>query len=210
MTEDSQTNSGETPENPVSKLDELTVLKQRATMMGIPVPNNISAKTLRARIEEKMAGAEALASDTPETVEDKPSTATEKTAAQIRAEGIQRAQELVRVQVACLNPNKSTLQGEIFTLANEQVGTISKYVPFNTIWHVPACLLRMIERRRFTQHRTVKENGREVTRSHLVKEFSVQRLAPLTPEEYKQLGVYQRSIAESEVTSNAQDTGGLR
>ena len=36
--------------------DELSVLKQRATMMGIQFSNNIGLETLRKKIEDKMEG----------------------------------------------------------------------------------------------------------------------------------------------------------
>lgn len=181
---------------------ELEVLKDRARMMGIQFSNNIGVEALRARIEAKMNGEEEQSQEQEkpaqetqatepnplgETPSDKPLTQAE-----LRKKIIAEQTRLVRIRITNLDPKKKDLPGEIITVANEYMGTIRKYVPYGEVtengYHVPYCIYKMLDKRRFLDIRTKKDNkGQTVVRSGYVKEFAIEVLPQLTQEELNRL-----------------------
>jgi hypothetical protein len=89
-----------------------------------------------------------------------------------------------------MNPNKKDWPGEILSISNRVIGTIKKFVPFNTEvgYHVPAAILRLVQERKYQAFKEIKlPNGQKQKRGHLVKEFAIEILDPLTPQELKDL-----------------------
>jgi len=172
--------------------DELTLLKRQARAMGIPFSNNIGVETLRAKIKAAMEGEtekektlENQAMEDPQKKPVKKLSLREK----LRRENL----ALVRVRVTNLDPKERDLPGEIFTVANEYVGTVRKYVHFNVPWHVPKCIYKMIRNQKFLNIRVYKQNGREMVETSWSPKYSVEVLPPLTEEELQKLAVAQRS-----------------
>ena len=99
-----------------------------------------------------------------------------------------------------MDPNKKGWKGDYFTVMNSTFGTIKKFVPFNTIWHVPQVILKQIKRKRRQEfYEEVLSNGRKVKRSRMVPMFAVEELPDLTPDELQDLAHKQalnRSIDE--------------
>lgn len=95
------------------------------------------------------------------------------------------AHKLVRVRITCMNPSKKELQGEIFSVGNEVIGTIKRYIPFNgNPTHVEAAFLGMLRERQFQQFKTVGKVGEaERKEGYLVNEFAIEFMPPLTKEE---------------------------
>ena len=177
------------------KVDELTALKARADMMGIPYHSSIGVEKLRAKIEAKLND-----QPDPDAIDkvalDKPVVGM--TEGMKRKKAQEEALKLVRVNITCMNPAKREWEGEIFTVGNDLVGTVKKYVPFNTTdgWHVPAILLQMIREREcqiFVTERA--KNGVNVRTGKQIKEFAVDVLEPLTPAELKELAQRQAMAA---------------
>lgn len=182
--------------------NELDLLKQRARMLGVEFSNNIGIETLRKRIEEKLneTPAEAPAMPTP-TAEatvvggkpaEKPQTLREKLVAD--------AMRLIRLRITNLDPKKKDLPGEIFTVANEYIGTVRKYIPYGEVtddgYHVPYCIYRALETRRFLNIRTYKDrnnNNNIKIEQTWAKEFALEVLPPLTQEELNKLAAAQRA-----------------
>ena len=171
------------------KIDELTVLKQRADQMGITYSNNIGVDTLREKIQAKLSGepekkAEAEASAEPELTQAEKDNILRNN---IRVDAL----KLVRIRLTNLNPNKKDLHGEIITVSNRYIGTVRKYVPFNEAgengWHVPQIILDVMKDKRFLSIRTRRVNGREVIEQSWAPEFAIEVLPPLTQEELQQL-----------------------
>jgi len=55
-------------------------------------------------------------------------------------------------------------------------------------YHVPYCIFKMLDKRRFLDIRTTKgKNGQPVVKSGYVKEFAIEVLPQLTPEELARL-----------------------
>ena len=201
-------------------VNELDVLKQRARMMGVEFSNNIGVETLRDRIRAKVEEqSNATAAPAPALFDPAPiPAATQQASFQADTSGgpalgsepkpakpltlrqyLQREQmKLVRVRITNLDPKKKNLPGEVFTVANEFLGTVRKYIPYGEVsddgYHVPYCIYRELESRRFLDIRTFKEraNGNKIrVEQRWAKEFAIEVLPHLTPTELKQLAVAQ-------------------
>lgn len=157
--------------------DELSALKARADLLGISYHPSIGLEKLRDKVNAALASGEQ-------------SEGSVKDDAAERIELQNKAAELVRIRVTCMNPAKKEWEGEIFTTGNSVVGTFKKFVPFNADegWHVPRIILEMIQQRQCQIFTTVKsKNGVAVRQGKLIKEFAVEILPPLTEEELKDL-----------------------
>ena len=193
----------------IDQIDEKASLKLIADQMGITYSNNITVEKLKEKIQEKRdainnasastaptdSGAEAtkvnpLASPNAEELPEKPLTLRQY----LQAEQM----KLVRCRITCMDPKKADLTGEIFTVANEYLGTVRKFVPFGEItdngYHIPYCIYQMMLGREFLQIRTVKKSGgRQETKTAYVREFSIDVLPDLTKEELSRLANMQAS-----------------
>ena len=167
--------------------DELTVLKARADKLGISYHPSIKLEKLRAKVKEF------LADDGEVDAEDEApvaSTKEKETANQLRVRKRKESNALVRIRVACMNPNKKEWDGEIITTGNSAVGTIKKYVPFNAEdgYHVPRMIYEQLLQRQCQVFYTHKDSkGNKSRKGKLIKEFSIELLPPLTAGELKDL-----------------------
>lgn len=160
--------------------DELATLKQRADQLGISYHPSIGVDKLKEKVNAKLSGEGGAEAGTD--------TATAPSENKRRLNKRQEASELVRIQVTCMNPNKSEWEGEVFCAGNSVVGTFKKYVPFNVEWHVPRIIYNMIKQRQCQIFVTKKDERRRTVREgKLIREFNVAELPPLTKEELKDL-----------------------
>lgn len=170
---------------PITK-DELTLLKEQAKKLNIGFSPNIGLDALKAKVKAVLENEAPVVEEVAEPVAlGSLVESTGKRRARLRKE----ANVLVRVIVSCRNPSKKEWQGEFFTVSNSVIGTIKKYVPFDTEegWHVPVALYNMIKERQYQHFYKVKVDGKEVTRGKLVPEFNVQLLPQLTKAELQEL-----------------------
>ena len=185
-------------------VDELTLLKERAKQMGIPFSNNISLETLRKRIADKMEGKDepevnTLAGDSEiAAITSAPKKLDAKQNALALRKLMQREQmKLVRVRITNMDPKKKELPGEIWTVSNEYLGNVRKMIPYGEQtddgFHIPYCLFRQLQSKRFLHIRTVKDRvtGLERQEKQWVKEFSLDVLPDLTKEELARLAAAQ-------------------
>ena len=189
----------ETPDAP----DARELLMARARMLGIEFSNNIGTDTLRARINAKLDGdkvaSETVAPETNALTGEDPEAPKKSLRQQIHDEQMR----LVRVRVTCMDPKKKDLPGEIFTIANEYLGTVRKFVPFGEAtengYHIPYCIYTMLEERRFLNIRTGRDQrtGSPTVSSSYAREFALEVLPPLTEAELERLA--QAQIAAGSV-----------
>lgn len=185
-------------------VDELALLKERAKQMGIPFSNNISLETLRKRISDKMEGKEEpevnpLTGDVEiAAITSAPKKLDAKQNALALRKMMQREQmKLVRVRITNMDPKKKDLPGEIWTVSNEYLGNVRKMIPYGEQtdegFHIPYCLFRLLQSKRFLHIRTVKDRvtGVERQEKQWVKEFSLDVLPDLTKEELARLAAAQ-------------------
>ena len=189
--------------------DEMEGLKARAKIMGITFSNNISLETLRKRVSDKLAGVadepavNALTGD-PEIAEVTTSfgqtaklLSPNENAVSLRKLMQREQMKLVRVRITNMDPKKKDLPGEIFTVANEYLGTVRKFVPYGDQtddgFHLPYCLYRLLDSKRFLHIRTIKDRATNHERQEGVwtREFSLDVLPPLTQDELNQLAAAQ-------------------
>lgn len=209
-TTESTTTNALDADSAIDLIDEKASLKLIADQMGITYSNNITVEKLKEKIQEKRdainnasastastetSGASGtqvnpLASPNAEELPEKPLT--------LRQYLQQEQMKLVRCRITCMDPKKADLTGEIFTVANEFLGTVRKFVPFGEItdngYHIPYCIYQMMLGREFLQIRTVKKSGgRQETKTAYVREFSIDVLPDLTKAELTALGNMQAS-----------------
>ena len=185
-------------ETPVQ--DELTALKARATMLGLAFHPSIGLEKLREKVNAAVTGEpEAAEQPTPQPVAQ--TAAVAETEGQKRNRLKNNANRLVRIRVACMNPAKKEWEGEFFSAGNAVVGTLTKYVPFNAEdgWHVPNMILKMIQDRQCQVFYTVSDSkGNKSRKGKLIKEFAIEILDDLTPEEL-------HDLAQRQAMSNSID-----
>lgn len=192
MSDETENNNGE----------ELAALKMRAKLMGLSFSNNVGLETLRERVRARLDG-EADKTEPADPNEVNPldplANATGPTGKKlnVRQRLIAEQTRLIRIRVTCMNPNKKDLRGEFFTVANEFIGTVRKFVPFGDAtedgYHVPYCIYRMLESRKFVNITTTKDRrtGLPVVKSQDSREFAIEVLPQLTPQELKDLAIAQ-------------------
>lgn len=176
-------------ENTSEEVTELSLLKQRATMMGIAFSNNIGIEKLRERINEKLA---------EEVAEEKSIKSVEKKAKTLRQTIMEENMRMIRLRITNLDPKKKDLPGEIITVANEYLGTVRKFVPFGEVteqgYHVPYCIYKLLKSRKFLNIRTIKnpqEPLKPIIQQSWVNEFALEVLPQLTAEELAKLATIQ-------------------
>ena len=187
-------------------LDELQLLKERATQMGISFGPNIKVETLRERIQDKLSGkmeAEAAARpkdgipQTPKgSITPVPGSMTKQQREQQIRQRVQReAMALVRCRIYNLNPSKNDLRGEIITVANKYLGTVRKFIPFGEQtdggYHIPKVIYNHLLSRKFQQIRTTTVRGQIKVDTRLVPEYSIEVLPQLTKDELEELAIRQ-------------------
>ena len=185
-------------------VDELTLLKERAKVMGVPFSNNISLETLRKRVADKMEGKDeapevnALTGD-PEIAHAMAAKPLDQKANEVALRKLLYAKHMrqVRVRITNMDPKKKDLPGEIWTVANEYLGTVRKFVPYGEQsddgFHIPYCLYRLLDSKRFLHIRDVKDRTTGIVRQDKVwaKEFSLDVLPALTQAELDRLAAAQ-------------------
>ena len=180
------------------EMNELEALKKRADMMGIEYHPKIGLDSLKRKIEAKLGAA----TEEPAVVE-KPSAtgrairpATKSEIANFKRK---QANRLVRVEITNMNPNKREWEGEIITAGNSVIGSLKKYIPFNTPTHVPVIIYNAMKERKCQVFYSVKDKfGNTLKRSKLIPEFGFRELPPLTKEELKALAAAQLAVNGSD------------
>lgn len=171
--------------------DELTLLKKRADTLNISYHPSIGVDSLKKKIA-------AALSDEPDTSAKEDETSAEEAPVENRAQKRRRigqeARKLIRLRITNLNPNKKDLHGEIFTVANEFVGIVKRFIPYGETtdegYHVENILYKQMKARKFLQVKTRKDPknpGNMLVDTKWVNEFALEVLDPLTKEELEEL-----------------------
>ena len=175
--------------------EERKALRAQLLKLGINSSPNASVHTLRAKL------AEAQSQSDPK-VEESSSATPSPTPLPSRASTLEKAKKdalkLIRVSIQNVNPAKADLHGEIFTFANEVIGKVSKYVPYDEAgraYHIPNCIYKMLKSKKFLNVKsyTDKNTGRIIIDKSWVDEFALEELPPLTPQELKELALKQKA-----------------
>jgi hypothetical protein len=188
-------------ETPAPVVDEVAELRTKCEKLGIKCHPSAGADTLRKKIQDHLNGVEQNLADAAEAAKDVPLTKAleQETAGAKRARLRKEALRLVRVNIQCLDPAKKEWEGEIITVGNATVGTVKKFVPFNTPdgYHLPYIMYEMLKNRECQVFQTKKlKNGGTHREGILKRAFAVEVLPPLTAEELRELA-HQQALAGS-------------
>lgn len=168
--------------------------KQQADNLGLNYPHNISTEKLKQIVGNKM---KQIRSEKPKENN-------------VAANQFKDMRALVRIQINVLNPAKQNWTGEIFTVGNDVIPHMTRFIPYNAVngvWHVERMFVEMLKSRKY--QRMVEHSGSrndpskygvDYHRNQLVPEFSIIELPPLTEQELQDLGANQAangSIQES-------------
>jgi hypothetical protein len=173
------------------QVTELSMLQARAKIMGINTEDKDVAE-IRAAIKAKLDGeAEPEQKVVIPMVQAKKHSAAQSIRHRLKEEHM----KLVRLRITNMDPKDKDLPGGIFTVANEFLGTVSKYVPFGEAtengYHVPYCIYKFMKGQKFLQIRTTKKGGKEHVEMNEVRKFALEVLDPLTPAEIRKLATAQ-------------------
>jgi hypothetical protein len=187
MTDEKEVTQNE-DEQVANTVTERETLERQAKMLGVEYHPSLGIDKLRDRVKAKLQeefpdAALIVAAPAPVAVAPVPETTLQKNKRLKLA-----ANKLVRIQIACMNPNKGEWEGEVFTAGNSVVGTLSKYVPYNVDWHVPQIILNMIDDRKCQLFYTATDDkGRKYRKGRMAKEYTVSILPDLSTEELHDL-----------------------
>jgi hypothetical protein len=159
--------------------------------MGIKFSPKIGIDALRTRVNAAING-EDDKPDEEETASPKHMTKAERDA-QMRKEIYAKELKLIRVRIACMNPEKKDWPGEIITVANRYIGNVKKFIPFNSEsdrgFHVPNVIFKTLKSRKFLHKssRRDRQTGQIVVTTKWMPEFSIEVLPQLTEQELQDL-----------------------
>jgi hypothetical protein len=161
-------------------MTEVELLKSRLDLMNIKYHHKAGKSKLKELLEDAQVSEDLVVQ--------------EESNVQRNARLRKQASRLIRVNVTMMNPNKTNLKGEVYTVSNSIVGTHKKFVLFNTTdgYHVPYIIFKHMQERKYQAFKTVKGAGGKDRRvGFAVPELSIHVLDPLTPEELEELKIKQ-------------------
>ena len=179
--------------------DEKTQLKAEADALGITYSPNIGVDALRKKIEDHKAAAV----NPPEELVPVELSPAEQRQHEHKVRCEQQREELkqVRIRLTCMNPSKAELKGEMVTVGNAIIGTVTKFIPFSPDfyvdgYHVPNIIYKELKARKFN-HVTTKKNEKGLPEpvQQMVNEFNIELLPMLTEAELAALKTEQAAKA---------------
>lgn len=196
MSDENSTVNKTDEDNDIQAPDELTMLKQRATQMGIKFRPQIGVDSLRDKVNAAIKGTPEPKDEVSED-SDEPAISETQRKANVRQKMKKEQMKLVRVRITNMNPNKKDLAGEIFTVASKYLGIVKKFVPYGEAtedgYHLPLVMLNQLKSRKFLSIKTRRDrtNGNIIVDQRWAPEFAIEELEPLTPVELKELAASQ-------------------
>ena len=153
---------------------EVEILREKLTALGVSYAPAAKEAALRKLLEEAEAGTLDQRTDDQKS----------------RDEQL----KLVRVIVRPIDPNKKEFGGEIITVSNSLIGTVSKYVPFDNEegWHIPKAMYDTMKEMKFqaiTQERNDK--GQYLPKMRTISAYVIEVLEPLDEADLKALAAAQ-------------------
>jgi len=122
-------------------------------------------------------------------------TVNKVTVGQAKLKARRDALKLIRVNITSRDPLKIAWEGEIFTVSNDVIGDVKKYIPFNTEdgYHVPQIILNALKNKKCTIFKRKKgRDGKYVNEAKQVSAFNIEYLEPLSAGELDELARQQR------------------
>ncbi len=162
-----------------ARKSERDTLKERADLMGLDFPPNITTDKLRELVNGELKG--------PET---KTTTSTDKKQTDVDVNAIIREQtKKVRILISCNDPQMSEWEATPYMQISNNIFTLPKVVvPFNVEWLTPYAYYVFLKEQKCTIPVKKKdEKGRTITVNKTINKYNIQDLPPLTEKELKEL-----------------------
>lgn len=156
-------------------MSELEQLKEQATKAGISFKANASVNQLKKLLANQY-NQDAIDVENQERFD-------------LEKENL----KLVHVIITPMESTKHSLHGEFFSAGNAQLGTITRFVPFNKSWLIENILLKTIKEKEFQLLVPRTIDGKETQESIVKPAYSVQELALPSPSEIDELARQQRA-----------------
>jgi len=177
---------------PLNVTKELIELRKQARELGIKFHHRANANTIQELIDAHLAKFPQADQGTPAQPKVRFGRGKVMTAAEFKEqetqERIRNAGALKRIRVTCMNPNKRAWKGEMISVGSKKMGTFKKFIPFDgQPYHVPKVIYDVLKERECTVFYTEKVGNEDIKKGKSIKEFSIEDLPPLTPEELKDL-----------------------
>lgn len=179
--------------------------KEKAALIGVTYPNNITTDKLKTLVLEKMASNEkANASVRAPKLASKRDLAT-----MIAAD---EALKLVRYQLIVRDPSLQSATGMYVTVGNDFIGITRKFIPFiETPWHAERWILDHLKTLNYTVmptalHNQLKTNLNKPEAMKFVPKFQIIELPPLSEDELKELASLQAAQGTGQM--DADETSG--
>lgn len=173
------------------KLDKEPVTEETSTNIGVLGP------LLATALEGSLGGVkEDVAESEIERLKTLTFSGVEATQAQLdEAKQTKEATKLIRCIITCVNKNKTSYQGEIFTVRNAIIPEYKKFIPFGTPTHVPQIMFNVIKEKQYQMFREEKlPNGTKIKRAYMIPEYNIQILDPITRDEFE--AIRKKQLAE--------------
>jgi len=197
--------------------EQLEIVRNQAKELNVPFHHRANINTIQAAIDAHLAAQNTMEDDLPEPLGETPlkrnevkplPVETEKIVpmseadfkAEQQIENKKRVRELVRVRIQCMNPSKKDWPGEIVSVGSAKLGTFKKYIPFNTEpYHIPRIIFDMLSEKQCSVfYNTTDERGHKTRKARQIKEYAIEVLEPLSPQEIEDLRV-QQTMAKGKV-----------
>ena len=169
---------------------ELELLRERAGFMSLPWSEDTTVEELKAAINAKLDGddSKAPAKSEPDLeVTEAPAPKKKNAAMTLRKALVQENMRLVRLRITNLDPKDKDLFGQIYTVDNEYLGTVSRFIPFGEATdngtHIEYCLYKLLRSQKFLQIKTVGKGINARQETSWVRKFALEILPPLTDKE---------------------------
>lgn len=159
-------------ETPTKAPSEIELLKVQADLIGLDYKGNVSAKALRKQIMDVLIS---QAGDDDTTNDE-------------RVDLEKDCNRLIRAVVMPVASHMRDYQGQLFSVGNSVINTVSKFIMFNTEFHIPNIIIKHIQAQEMQYFVTERHNGREVRKPKMAKAFNVTILPTLSEEELQELG----------------------
>lgn len=184
---------------PELKSDTLKSLKDEADLLGVKYPNNANVSKMVELIDEHKKKLTEEADKTEQAVETatgKPASKTTQHVGQLRDEAL----KLLRCRITVNNPVKQAMEGQIITVGNDVVGTVSKFIPFQPAfsengYHIPKIIVDYMMTMQHARYPKKKDKFGatmdDYNKARMVNDFTIEILPQLTPEELQELAEQQ-------------------
>lgn len=205
---------------------EKDMLRQRLKDMGVTYSNNAGVDALRTKLRDALEGKDSTdnAGDEDEVppaplpgiTPDPESAPLPETPKRPLSKAEQRNQirleqtRLIRCRITNMDPKKRDWPGQFLTVANEYIGSITRYIPFGEVtdngWHIEYALYTMMKDMQFLDIKTKKVKGQNTQETkRMSREYAIEILPDLTPAELKKLANAQLAAGTSTLTPESED-----